>query len=74
MLLVVYAKIQSLLLIYLFSMETSKEISNEKPTNLWTESCHPYQVKTIYNNYKKYQMFINLLNNNDFLSLKRTML
>src|SRR5438094_562835 len=35
---------------------------------------YKYQVKTICNNYKKFQIFINLLNNNDFfyhLSLKK---
>ena len=42
-----------------FSMETlkkSEEISKEKPRNLW-ETNYNYQVKTIYSNYKKYQIF-----------------
>ena len=42
-------------------MEISKEISKEKPRNLWKERDVKYQVKTIYNNYKKKnQIFINL--------------
>ena len=49
-------------------MELSKEEFEEKPRNLWKNvNLNKYQVKTIYNNYKKYQIFINLLNNNDFL-------
>ena len=38
-------------------MELSKEISKEKPRNLWKYDEN-YQVKTIYSNYKKNIKFL----------------
>src|SRR5436189_190493 len=53
----------------------SEKISKEKPRNLWKKFDRAkYQVKIVDNNYKKFQIFINLLNNIDslnHLSLKK---